>query len=453
MYLRTTFIVTLLLLTGLPDLDADDLPNFIVILSDDQSWVGSSVQIQPDDPRTRSDYYRTPHIERMAGLGMRFTQGYSPAASCCPTRRALQTGQFPARHEYNADRKGWTETYRSQLNIPRMLKAVDDRYVTAHFGKWDHRYDEISPAQQGYDFSDGYTGNGTGGSKGSGGPAATPDPKRIDTITDKALHFIARNHHRKKPFYLQLSHYAVHLDIFYNQQTLEAVRKRSAGRKHTMPEFAAMTADMDAGIGRILDRLLELDMLGNTWLIFLSDNGGRNSIPKAPAAMEHLNAPLRDGKHSFYEGGIRVPFIVLGPGVEPGSVSDVPVSGVDILPTLAELAGYAKPLPDNIDGGSLRNVLQSAGQGTVPRKEPFLMFHQGVDRKVMSAIRLGKYKLVKTWQEDRLELFDLDRDLGETTDLSKTMEAKTRELHDLMMKYLVEVNADTRARRKKGRER
>ena len=445
--LLSTFVLLLICLTRV---EAADKPNFIVILTDDQSWVGSSVQIKPDDPRTRSDFYLTPHMERMARMGMRFTQGYSPAASCCPTRRAIQTGQFPARHEYNRDRKGWADTYRKQLNIPRMLKAGNDRYVTAHFGKWDHRYDEISPAQQGYDFSDGYTGNGTGGSKGSGGPAVMPDPKRIDTITDKALHFIDRNHHQKKPFYLQLSHYAVHLDIFYNQQTLESVRKRSPGQKHTMPEFAAMTADMDAGIGRILDKLQELNMLKNTWLFFLSDNGGRNSIPKAPTAKEHLNAPLRDGKHSFYEGGIRVPFIVLGPGVKPGSISNIPVSGVDLLPTLAEMSGYAKPLPCNIDGGSLRALLEGDGVGTVKRNEPFLIFHQGVDRKVMSAIRLGDYKLVKTWREERLELFDLDRDIGETIDLSKKMKSKTKELHNLLLKYLNEVNADTHARRKKG---
>ena len=448
-----TFVATLLLLVGLADVASAESPNFIVILTDDQSWVGSSVQIKPDDLRTRSDYYLTPNMERLARMGMRFTQGYSPAASCCPTRRALQTGQFPARHEYNADRKGWTDTYREQLNIPRMLKAADDHYVTAHFGKWDHRYDEISPSKQGYDFSDGYTGNGTGGSKGSGGPAPTPDPKRIDTITDKALHLIDRNHHRKKPFYLQISHYAVHLDIFYNRGTLEEVRKRSPGRKHTMPEFAAMTSDMDAGIGRVLDKLVELEMLENTWLIFMSDNGGRNSIPKAPAANEHLNAPLRDGKHSFYEGGIRVPFFVLGPGVKPGSVSDVPVSGVDILPTLADLAGYSNPLPDNIDGGSLREVVQNVGVGTVRRRRPFLVFHQGVDREVVSAIRLDNYKLVKTWRKVRLELFDLDRDISEANDLSENMKPKTEELHGLLQEYLTEVNADTRARRKEGKQR
>lgn len=304
-------------------------------------------------------------MERMARMGMRFTQGYSPAASCCPIRHALQTGQFPTRHEYNADRKDWTDTYAEQPNIPRMRKATDDRYVTAHFGKWDYRYDEISPAEQGYDFSDGDTGNKTGGGKGSGGPTSTPDPKRIDTITDQALHFINRNHHRNKPFYLQISHYAVHLDIFYNQRTLEEVRKRSPVQKHTMPEFAAMTSDMDAGIGHILDKLEELKLQENTWLIFMSDNGGRTSIPKAPDGSEDLNSPLRDGKHSFYEGGIRVPFFVIGPGVQPGSVSDVPVSGVDILPTLADLAGYSKRLPSNIDGGSLREVAQSKGVGNV----------------------------------------------------------------------------------------
>ncbi|MEM1068263.1 MAG: sulfatase-like hydrolase/transferase [Planctomycetota bacterium] len=432
---------------------ASKSPNFIVILTDDQSWVGSSVQIKPDDPRTRSDYYLTPNMERMAQMGMRFTQGYAPAASCCPTRRAIQTGQCPARHEYNADREGWVDAYRQQLNIPRMLKAADATYVTAHFGKWDHRYDEISPFQQGYDFSDGYTGNGTGGAKGSGGPASTPDPKRIDSITDNALHFIERNHHRKMPFYLQVSHYAVHLDIFYNEKTLDDTLKRAPGQKHTMPEFAAMTADMDTGIGQILDKLIELDLLEMTYLVFLSDNGGRNTIPKAPAAKEHLNAPLRDGKHSFYEGGIRVPFFVLGPGVKPGSASDVPISGVDILPTLADLSGYAEELPEDIDGASFREVVHGGGVGVVKRSNPFLVFHQGVDREVTSAIRLGDFKLVKTWRNDRLELFDLSRDLGETNDLSKTMKSKTVELHKLLDDYLIKVEADTRPRRKKKNQR
>jgi arylsulfatase A-like enzyme len=423
---------------------AADKPNFVVILTDDQSWVGSSLQIVPGDSRTRSDYFQTPHIERLAAMGMRFTQGYSPAASCCPTRRGLQTGQTPARHEYQRDRDGWLQAYREQLNIPRMLKTADPEYQTAHFGKWDHRYDFIAPEQQGYDFSDGYTGNGTGGAKRSGGPAATPDPKLIDTITDEALHFIDRSHARDKPFYLQVSHYAVHLDIYYNEATLQRVKGYPPGRKHNMPQFAAMTADMDEGVGRVLDKLIDLDLLENTYLFFLSDNGGRNTIPKAPEIIEHRNAPLRDGKHSFYEGGIRVPFIVLGPGVEPGSVSLVPVTGLDILPTLADFAGYSRPLPEDVDGGSLRSVLHSGGIGSVPRQNPFLVFHQGVDRKAISAIRLGDYKLVKTWNEDRLELFDLASDLSETDDLSDRLPDKTRELDGLLTKFLTDVGAETR---------
>ena len=442
-------LATLFLFLAFSPICSAESPNFIVILTDDQSWVGSSVLMNPDDSRTKSDFYMTPHMERLARMGMRFTQGYSPAASCCPTRRGIQTGQFPARHEYNADRKGWTDTYSKQLNIPRMLKQANKEYVTAHFGKWDHRYDEITPHQQGYDFSDGYTGNGTGGHKGSGGPAATPDPKRINSITDKAVHFIERNHYQKKPFYLQISHYAVHLDIFYNERTFTAFQDRSPGKKHTMPEFAAMTSDMDAGIGRVLDKIESLAMLKNTWIIFMSDNGGRNDLPKAPTAEEHLNAPLRDGKHSFYEGGIRVPFFVIGPGVKPNSVSAVPVSGVDILPTLADLSEYPLSMPQNIDGGSFRQVAENMGMGFVQRRHPFLIFHQGVDRKVTSAIRSENFKLVKNWEEDRVELFDLNNDISEQRDLSDEMKQKTEELHALLLEYLVGVNADVQPRRKK----
>ena len=319
--------------------------------------------------------------------------------------------------------------------------------MTAHFGKWDHRYDEISPQNKATIFPMATPEMATGGSKGTGGPAATSDPKLIDTITDEALDFITRNHANDRPFYLQLSHYAVHLDIFYNAATLEDVKQNSTpGKKHNMPEFAAMTADMDAGIGRILDKLIELRLLENTYVIFMSDNGGRTSIPKAPKSEVDRNAPLRDGKHSFYEGGIRVPFIVLGPGVKPDSVCTVPVTGVDLLPTFADLAGYPDPLPDNIDGGSIRQLLhgngEGEGQGKVKRSKPFLVFHQAVDREPISAIRLGDYKLVKTWDKNRLELFDLSRDISEVNDLSDQMSDKTQELHTLLTGFLDEVDAD-----------
>lgn len=426
---------------------AADKPNFILIMSDDQSWVGSSAQMLPNDPRTRSDYFQTPNIERLAQMGMTFTQGYSPAASCCPTRRAIQVGQTPARHEYHADREGWPATYRKQLNIPRMLKAADGRYATAHFGKWDHRYDVVTPAAQGYDTSHGYTSNATGGSKNTGGPAAQHDPKRIDTITGDAMQFMDRCQDEGRPFYLQVSHYAVHLDIFYNQTTFDRVKTELApGKKHTMPEFAAMTADLDGSVGRLLDYLVKHELLKNTYVIFMSDNGGRNTIPKAPKSSVHRNAPLRDGKHSFYEGGVRVPFFVVGPNVTARSTCKVPVTGLDLLPTFADLAGFTQELPNNIDGGSIRQLIHNDGKGQVERRNPFLIFHQAANRKAASAIRLGDYKLVKTWKSHRLELFDLSQDLSETNDLSKAKPDLTKELEAKLLSFLAEVGAATKGK-------
>ncbi|MCP4813757.1 MAG: sulfatase-like hydrolase/transferase, partial [Planctomycetaceae bacterium] len=214
------------------------------------------------------------------------------------------------------------------------------------------------------------TGNGTGSGKGTGGPAAKDDPKLIFGITDRACQFMEKQSQAGNPFYLQVSHYAVHLDIFYRAQTLDQVEQRQAGRKHNMPQFAAMTADLDTGIGLLMKKVKSLGLLDNTYIFFLSDNGGRNTLRKSPREKVPRNAPLRDGKGSVYEGGVRVPFVVLGPDIKAGSVSHVPVTGLDIMPTLAALAGYRQPMPPNVDGGSIVNVLRQEGEGTVKRLNP-----------------------------------------------------------------------------------
>ena len=190
-------------------------PNFVVILTDDQSWVGSSLLIKPDDPRTKSDYFKTPNIERLASMGTSFTQGYAPAPYCCPTRRSILIGQTPARHIYQKDQRNWTSNYRKQLSIPQMLKQANPAYRTAHFGKWDMRFDDVTPEEMGYDVSDGLTGNGTGGGKGSGGPSVQEDPKLIWGITERTGTFMEDQTSAGHPFFVQVSHYAVHLDIFY----------------------------------------------------------------------------------------------------------------------------------------------------------------------------------------------------------------------------------------------
>ncbi len=423
---------------------AAEPPNFLVILTDDQSWVGTSLRMDSGDPRSKSDYFQTPHIERLADEGMRFSRGYAPAPYCCPTRRSLLIGQSPARHIYHKDQPNWTTRYRGQLSLPQMLKRANPGYRTAHFGKWDLRFDRVTPEAMGYDVSDGDTGNGTGGGKGSGGPAASDDPKLVSAITRRATDFMARCAAEGNPFYVQVSHYAVHLDIYYRDATLAGVAKMKRGQKHTLPEFAAMTRDLDEAVGNLLESVETLGLSKNTYVFFLSDNGGRNTVPGESQRTLPRNSPLRDGKGSVYEGGIRVPFLVRGPGIEPGVVSSVSVTGLDLFPTCAELAGYREPLPKALDGGSLAPVLFNGGRGRVERSNPFLLFHQAVARPAETALIRDNYKLVKTWAKNQLELFDLAINPEEDRDLASAQPERVEEMHALMTGYLSEVGAETR---------
>ena len=325
-----------------------------------------------------------------------------------------------------------------------MLKQANPAYRTAHFGKWDMRFDDVTPEEMGYDVSDGLTGNGTGGGKGSGGPSAQEDPKLIWGITERTGTFMEDQTNAGHPFFVQVSHYAVHLDIFYREESLNEARNWKKGKKHSMPEFAAMTSDVDTGIGLLLDKIHDLGIENETYVFFLSDNGGRTGIPGQDDPEIHRNDPLRDGKGSVYEGGVRVPFIVIGPDIENQGISHVPVTGLDILPTIADLVGYPKPLPKALDGGSLKSVLMNGGRGEVKRNNPFLIFHQAVARSAESSIILGNYKLVKTWDRNRLELFDISKDIAEANDLSNQIKAKTNELHQLLVNFLEEVGAETR---------
>jgi arylsulfatase A-like enzyme len=203
--------------------------------------------------------------------------------------------------------------------------------------------------------------------------------------------------------------------------------------------FEALVAELDANLGRIEDALRARGVWGQTLHVAFSDNGGQTDLAYGGGN----NNPLRGGKASMYVGGIRVPFIVLGPGVKAGSVSTVPVTGLDFLPTMAELAGYQPTLPATIDGGSMTSVLRNAGVGEVKRQRPYLIFHQAYDRNAQSALRWGDLKLVKTWKSGKLELFDLSKDLSEANDLSAKMPEKTKELDQVLTAFLTEVKATT----------
>jgi len=433
-------------------------PNFIVILTDDQSWVGTSFLADPEDSRSKSDYYQTPNMKRLAESGMRMTNGYAPAPFCSPTRKSILTGLTPAKHEYQKDRENWTKAFRKQMTIPKILKMADPNYVTAHFGKWDARYDNFTPEEMGYDYSDGLTSNNTGGGKntinkngldfpfkmGEAWPKPFDDPKLIFSLSQRSNDFIEEQTKKNKPFFIQISHYAVHLAITYSQKKIDKYNILDKGKKHFVPEFAAMTEDMDEGIGMILDKIGALGIVDNTYIILLSDNGGRTSIPVGPEQQIARNFPLRGGKGSMYEGGLRVPFIVSGPGVSQNTYSNVPVTGLDILPTLARLAGYEDPLPQILDGGNLQSIIHNSGLGKVVRNSSFLIFHQAANRKPISAIRWENYKLVKDWRFNKFELFDLSKDIEEKNDLSKQMPELVEKLNDALIRFLDEANAETK---------
>ncbi|MFT4613981.1 MAG: arylsulfatase A [Bacteroidia bacterium] len=281
-----------------------------------------------------------------------------------------------------------------------------------------------TPSEMGYNISDGYTSNEDGGGKNSELPRAQKNPKLIWSIIERTIAFARAKKAADRPFFLQLSHYAVHVGIFYRQGSLTEAKEWTPSTNHYDPCLAAMTTDIDAGIGQLLDNLEALGVVGNIYIFSMSDNGGRRTLPRLDTPNQPRNQPLHGAKHSLYEGGIRVPLIVVGPGVTTGALSKDPVTGLDILPTPADLAGYKEPLPDDIDGGSIRGVLQNNGVETVAHNLPFLIFLQAGDRRPITALIAGDFKLMKREDCAAAELFDLSNDLGETSNVASTMQKK-----------------------------
>ena len=423
-------------------------PNIILFLTDDQGWADTSVQMMADRPDTKSDFFRTPALARLAAEGMIFSNAYSPAPVCSPTRDSVVYGRTPARLHHSV-LLGKARVRDDDPTTPRAVKGADPRYVTAHFGKW--ACSPRSPEDVGFDVSDGRTDNWHGDWQkvdGQKQPLPADDPKRIFSVTKRAGDFMAAQVKAGRPFYMQISHYAAHVQHSALAATVEKYRKLPRGRKcqandyATPPParnawimlYAAMIENLDTGLKMLLDKIDELGIAGNTYVLFTSDNGGGF----------RGNTPLRGGKASLWEGGIRVPTVVRGPGIKPGSRCAVPVAGWDFLPTFHDLAGGRAPLGDTIDGGTLRPLFENGGKGTVKRPVEGLMFHYPwFDAVPMSAVRLGGYKLVKDLNTGKSRLFNVAEDVGETKDLSKSLPAKAADLDNRLTAYLKQVDAET----------
>ena len=432
---------------------AAKVPNFVLVYIDDLGWAETSVEMIKGRQDTRSDYYQTPNIERLAQDGMVLSSCYSPSALCAPSRNSLLHGMTPSRLRYTVlSALEAKKKYMGTITIPQALKQANPDYVTAHFGKWHN--ESIKPTAAGYDVTDGPNGNGPGDfTDDRQTHLPDDDPKRIFSLTDKSVQFIKEQAAAHKPFYLQLSHYAMHIWHDSLKETREKFKALPGGRKYSKQDdkseeemsisqynhgwiinYAAMLDDMDRALGTLLDALDELGIADNTYVILTSDNGGGF----------RGNAPLKGGKGSLYEGGIRMPSFVRGPGIKPGSYCDVPVVQWDFLQTFYDLAGGTRPLPPELDGGSLRDVFENGNQGVVNRNTEELVFHfPWHTGEAESAIRVGKYKLRKNLDSLETQLFDISEDIGEKRDLARKLPDVVRTLEQQRVAYLESVDAET----------
>jgi len=423
-------------------------PSFVVFMAEAQGWSSLSSPIDDQVPNSKSDVNLTVNLDRLAKQGMRFSCAYAASPRCTPSRASFFTGKSPAQlhmtfvHLGRGENGGASNPLRRLLEpaclfeLPETETTIADLlkrqgYATAHLGKW--HVGRVRPQDHGFDESDGPTGN----------EGLTNNPTEPGRMAERGIDFMARQVKAGKPFYLQLSYYPARGSADVVAATFQAVKQRlggklsgRAGQAERRAVEAASAGDMDDSIGRVLDKIDELGISGNTYVIYTADHGsqGRNS-----------NAPLSFGKGTIWEGGLRVPLIVRGPAIAPGSDSHVRSIAADLFPTIAELAHSKAPLPKGVEGGSLVAVLTHGGAGAVKRPREELVFHfphYDMDEYgPASAIILGNYKLIRFYASASRQLFDLQADISEQHDLSKEMPAKAREMDDRLSAYLKDIGA------------
>ena len=454
---RPTLIASALIflsLSSIHQLSAKS-PNIVLILTDDHGWSQLSDFMDPKMKTSRSTYLETPNMNRLMNEGRRFTSGYSPAPLCTPTRRSILCGTSAARSGTEFASPSWIPS--EHLTIPKALKLANPDYRTAHFGKWGEQMIS-TPEESGYDLSDGMTGNITGGmpkSLGieSGSHTEGPphfidneDPKRTNTITKRAIGFIKDQVENETPFYVQVSYYAQHLSVVTSDKMLKKYQDKGPTDRAYPHAWAAMMEELDTGVGQLLDVLEDLKVTDNTYVFFTTDNGGRGSVPGGDNNRTAPNSPLTGAKHHLYEGGIRVPFMVTGPGIKPRTVNRTPVVGYDFLPTFHALAGGdQKQLTNEIDGVSLVPLLSDSTSDSFNRPHEALFFHR--PRRGFSAVRQGPYKLMLFWNKDgsikNLELADVNTNpTEEGRNIAAAKPAIAQDLQNKLLSHLYLVNAE-----------
>jgi len=425
-------------------------PNIVFILADDLgcAQIGSY----------GTEYYKTPHIDKLANNGMRFTNAYAAGAVCSPTRASLITGKYPARlhltdfipgHVYEnvpllpPDWQKYLPL--EELTIGEAFQ--ENGYKTAIIGKWHLSSTkkppgslEFNPDKQGFEETF-VTYKPSRKSEEPYNPWQTPenDGHNVDTITSRAIKFIEDN--KDNPFLLIISHNTIHDPLMEKSKTIDKYERLAATKEpENNPTLAAMVERMDNSVGLVINIIKQSGIEENTIIIFFSDNGGQDTYAK--------QTPFREGKAWFYEGGIRVPLIFSWKGhIEPNSVSHQMVSSIDMFPTLLNMSSGKLSTAAKFDGVSLSNLLVKGG--TIDRQTLYWHYphYHGLGMKPASAIRFGDYKLIE-WYEEKLvnsdkvyELYNLADDLGEKNDLSAKLPEKLEELKAMLTKWKMDVKA------------
>ncbi len=426
---------------------AENPPNFILILTDDQAWSGSSVRMDNRISNSYGDGYITPAMKRLAREGMRFSAGYAAGPVCVPSRYSIQLGQSVARH-------GMTSVFKRNLpfdydtpdTLAELLKRYNPLYKTAHIGKWHIQTD---PSNFGFDVSDGLTGNVEGGddNKTSYTVRYDKDPKRTVTLKKRAEDFLKEQAKLNQPFFLQISHYANHVWIEADPEDVKKYELIPEDKRLRPAAYSAMTEALDRSINGVLNSLDELGLSKNTYVIFTSDNGAVPCFPPKPNSKDNINKPLRGGKWSLLEGGIRVPFIVKGPNIKPNSQCNGPVVGTDLLPTILELAGQKKLTTSQpIDGISFTSLLFNGNNAididTFYNRSltwHFPRFNQWNMAHAESAIRKNGWKLIYSWETKQRRLYYVLADYMEKFNVASIEEEKADELQEELFEYLQSV--------------
>ena len=423
-------------------------PNILLLYADDLGYTDLSCQ--------GSKYYETPHIDRLAKEGTTFTNAYAGAANCAPSRACLMTGTYTPRHGIftvgNSDRgkaidrklipvKNTTILDPSFTTIAEALKPLG--YRTCVAGKWHLTED---PTADGFDANFGGTTWGHPKSYFSpyknpylkDGPKGEHLPERLGR---EVANWIRANH--RDPFFAYVPFYSVHTPIQATEELTQKYSKKEPDGKHNNPKYAAMIQSMDNAVGHLLETLDDLELTQETLVIFTSDNGPHGSISAAD--------PLRGSKGMFYEGGIREPFLVRFPGRTPaGQKNESVISQIDLFPTFVELAGGK--IPPDLDGVSLLPAFHGEKLRERPLFWHFPAYLQGYNKGSGSAskyfrttpcgvIREGNWKLIQYFEDHSLELYHLESDLAETTNLATKHPKKTEELLEKLQDWQARTQA------------